>query len=91
MASYQVFADNDIGQSQASNEVSIRKYSVFHVGERIQAEFYSQNRNTKIFENEQQLSVLFDGNAGDNMSKQRPFVPSWLKYKFSSKNAGQAC
>ncbi|WP_057831220.1 formylglycine-generating enzyme family protein [Colwellia sp. TT2012] len=89
-ASYQVFADNEIGQSQASNEVSIGKYPVFHVDERIQAEFYNQYRNTKIFEKEQQQSVLFDGNAGDNMQNQRPFVPSWLKYKFNSEKAGQA-
>jgi len=89
-ASYQVYADNVIGQSQASNEVSVGQYPVFQVDERIQAEFYNQYRNTKIIAKEQRQSVLFDGNAGDNMPKQRPFVPSWLTYKFNSENAGQA-
>jgi len=89
-ASYQVFADNTIGQSQASNEVSIGKHQVFHVDERIEAEFYTHYRNAKIIDKQQQQSVLFDGNAGDNMPKQRPFMPSWLTYKFTSASAGQA-
>ncbi len=88
--SYQVFANNVIGESQASAEVHTGTHQVFSAGHRIQAEFYHQNRNAYLLDKENQQSVLFTSNKEHYTPGLTPFIPAWVKYKFDSKNAGPA-
>jgi hypothetical protein len=84
VASYQVFANNSIGESQPSMEVFVGKHQIFKVDDRIQAEFYNQYRNTHIIANEKAQSVLFSSNEGHYPPELTPFSPAWLSYDFDS-------
>jgi len=89
-ASYQIFANNDIGESQGSIEVQVGTHQVFNTGKRIQAESYYQHRNAIVLQKENQQSMLISSNKEHYTPGLTPFVPAWLKYKFSSKKSGSA-
>lgn len=89
-ASYQVFANNRIGESQPSVEVFAGEHQVFNAGDRIQAEFYHRYRYTHVIHNEKQQGVLLGSNEGHYPPELTPFVPAWLTYNFDSKRASPA-
>ena len=89
-ASYQVFATNAIGESQASAEVFVGEHRVFNAGERIQAELYHHHRNTYARQDEEQQSIFFSSNEGHYPPELTPFSPAWLTYSFDSKKTGAA-
>jgi len=89
-ASYQVFANNSVGESQPSVEVFVGVHQKFKAGDRIQAEFYQQKRNTSVLHSEQQQSVLFSSNEGHYPPGLTPFSPAWLTYSFDSEQSKSA-
>ena len=89
-ASYLVFANNKIGESQPGDEVFVGKPPVFNTGERIQAEFYHRYRYTRVIQNDKQQSVFFSANEGHYPPEYMPFAPAWLTYDFASKHSGPA-
>ena len=98
-ASYHVFASSVVGESMASNEDLVGEHTVFHVGERIQAEQYKTQRNTyvrfktnkedKEQEKEQEHSIGFNPNERHYVPTTVPFFPAWLTFDFKSNYTGQ--
>ncbi|WP_286263769.1 SUMF1/EgtB/PvdO family nonheme iron enzyme [Thalassotalea atypica] len=90
LASYQVFANNAIGESQPSSEVYVGQQAVFNVGERIQAEFYHQHHKAEVISKEEQQSVFLSSNDGHYPPGMFPYSPAWLSYELNSERSGTA-
>ena len=89
-ASYQVFANNGVGESQPSKEVVVGQHKAFKVGELIQAEYYQNHRKADIISDKQQDSVFLSSNDGHYPPGMYPYSPAWLSYQFDSKHSGSA-
>ena len=89
-ASYQVFANNPIGESQASKEVYAGEHQVFKVADRIQAEFYHHYQKAEVLDNDEHQSVLFSSNDGYYPPGMVPYSPAWSSYEFDSARSGPA-
>jgi len=89
-ASYQVFANNAIGESQPSKEVFVGEHQVFKVGDHIQAELYHSHRKAELISNEKQQSVFLSSNDGHYPPGMSPYSPAWLSYRFDSEHSGSA-
>jgi hypothetical protein len=87
---YKVFAKSSMGESMASNEVSVGLHHTFTIDERIPAEHFKEQRNTWIRYNEQGQSIGFSSNANHYATGKTPFLPAWLKFDFTSHYIGQA-
>jgi len=89
-ASYQIFANNTIGESQPSKNISIGQHHTFEIGERIQAEFYHHHRKATILEKDKLQSVLLSPNDGYYPPDIIPNIPAWVTYPFNSSVSGKA-
>lgn len=90
VASYQVFANNNIGESQPSQEVFVGKNKTFTLGDTIQAEFYQNHQKAELISDTQQHSVFLSSNDGHYPPGMFPFSPAWVDYKFTSEYSGTA-
>jgi len=88
--SYEVFANNSIGESQPSKEVFVGDNPVFKVGSRIQAEHYSYHRKGVIFNDDNLQSVFVASSDGYYPPDIVPYNPASLTYKFDSSRSGNA-
>jgi len=89
-ASYQIFAQNTVGESLPSATVHAGNHQTFHVGEQIQAESYYQHRNSVMLAKDERQSVLLSTNKEHYTPGLTPFIPAWAKYKFESASEAKA-
>jgi hypothetical protein len=82
--SYQIFANNDIGESQPSKEVFIRQNQTFKIGQTIQAELYQSYYKAEVIKNEKSDTVLLSSNDGHYPPDMVTYDPAWLSYQFDS-------
>lgn len=87
-ASYQVFANNAVGESQASKEVEVGIPAYHKLGQTIQAESYHQHRNSEVYLAGEQENVSFWSSDRHHPPQLMPYIPTWLTYQFNSERAG---
>ena len=87
---YWIFAHSDIGESIASETLTVGEPPVFSPGQRIEAEYFRTQRHTWIQNDKHGQSVGFSGNPGHYPTGRIPFLPAWLTFDFNSPREGSA-